>query len=257
MKRTKIDWCDVTVNPIIGCPRGCPYCYAKKLNDRFHFVADFAKPEAKEKSLKPLHPEKPTSIFFDSMSDFAFWSEKQLIDVQGMIAKSDILPGNCFFLGLTKTPEAIARFKEPNDRYDLTSLFTGINCDCIGCAHKNKQSLFLGYSCGDMALVGKADSIDPFEADFLSIEPLTEDIASYAAFWRMVQHCPHLRAVIIGAETGNRAGKAECKKEWVDRIVDGFVGSGIPIFMKSSLKPIMGKEFKQNKLPWPVGEKRR
>ena len=35
MNRTDIDWCDVTWNPVTGCKRDCPYCYAKKIADRF------------------------------------------------------------------------------------------------------------------------------------------------------------------------------------------------------------------------------
>ena len=34
MNRTDIDWCDVTWNPVTGCKRDCPYCYAKKIADR-------------------------------------------------------------------------------------------------------------------------------------------------------------------------------------------------------------------------------
>ena len=30
--RTKIDWCDSTINPVRGCSRGCEYCYARKMN---------------------------------------------------------------------------------------------------------------------------------------------------------------------------------------------------------------------------------
>ena len=30
MNRTKIEWADYTWNPVTGCLRGCPYCYAKK-----------------------------------------------------------------------------------------------------------------------------------------------------------------------------------------------------------------------------------
>lgn len=27
MKQTKIDWCDCTVNAVVGCPRGFKYCW--------------------------------------------------------------------------------------------------------------------------------------------------------------------------------------------------------------------------------------
>lgn len=35
MNKTSIPWCDLTWNPITGCTRGCPYCYAARIADRF------------------------------------------------------------------------------------------------------------------------------------------------------------------------------------------------------------------------------
>lgn len=49
MGKTKIDWCDYTINPVIGCTFGCEYCYAKKMNDRFNWVKEFNKPEFRKK----------------------------------------------------------------------------------------------------------------------------------------------------------------------------------------------------------------
>ena len=37
MKKTKIDWCDSTINCVYGCPNGCKYCYGNVMNKRFHF----------------------------------------------------------------------------------------------------------------------------------------------------------------------------------------------------------------------------
>ena len=35
MNDTKIEWCDMTWNPVTGCLHGCEYCYAKKVAHRF------------------------------------------------------------------------------------------------------------------------------------------------------------------------------------------------------------------------------
>ena len=35
MNKTSIDWCDFTWNPVTGCRRGCPYCYARAMARRF------------------------------------------------------------------------------------------------------------------------------------------------------------------------------------------------------------------------------
>ena len=29
-----------TFNPVNGCNIGCPYCYARKINNRFHIIPD-------------------------------------------------------------------------------------------------------------------------------------------------------------------------------------------------------------------------
>jgi len=33
--KTKIDWCDMSWNPVTGCLHDCPYCYAKRVTNRF------------------------------------------------------------------------------------------------------------------------------------------------------------------------------------------------------------------------------
>jgi DNA repair photolyase len=30
MNKTKIEWCDATINPVVGCLHNCPYCYARR-----------------------------------------------------------------------------------------------------------------------------------------------------------------------------------------------------------------------------------
>lgn len=79
MKQTKIDWCDCTVNPVVGCERGCGYCYARKLNNRFGFIKDWSKPQFFPERLKQFDSKKPKSIFINSMSDIAYWETKWVI----------------------------------------------------------------------------------------------------------------------------------------------------------------------------------
>jgi protein gp37 len=35
MNKSKIEWCDYTWNPVTGCVNDCPYCYARKIAERF------------------------------------------------------------------------------------------------------------------------------------------------------------------------------------------------------------------------------
>lgn len=73
---------------------------------------------------------------------------------------------------------------------------------------------------------------------FLSIEPILEDFGKFGgdtfAEW-----------VIIGAETGNRKNKVIPKKEWIDNIVNVCRKRKIPVFMKESLRELMGGDFIQ------------
>ncbi len=72
---------------------------------------------------------------------------------------------------------------------------------------------------------------------FLSIEPLLEPIPimmGYPLYW-----------AIIGAETGRRKGKVIPQKAWIREIVNQCRLAGVPVFMKESLRELMGEEFVQ------------
>ena len=55
--------------------------------------------------------------------------------------------------------------------------------------------------------------------------------------------------VIIGAETGNRKGRVKPEKRWIMKMSEACEISGIPVFMKESLRGIMGNDFRQE-FPW-------
>lgn len=100
MKKTKIEWCDSTVNPVIGCTHSCEYCYAKKLNDRFKWVNNWNEPKFFHERLKQLNSNKPYNIFMNSISDIADW-EKEWVEATFKAIQNN--PQNNY-LFLTKRP---------------------------------------------------------------------------------------------------------------------------------------------------------
>ncbi len=222
MKQTKIEWCDCTINPVVGCPRGCEYCYARKMNTRFKWIEDFSKPQFFPERLKQLESKKPKSIFMNSMSDVTFWTEEQIKEI---FKAADKNPQHKYIL-LSKTGHAYQRF------LDIAEQVKPIN----------KPWFAFG-----LTITKNADFINNFpqEIHFLSIEPILEKVDLIGMEERL-----NVTQIIIGAETGNRKGKVIPKKEWIDSLVKQADKYEIRVFMKNSLKPIMGDDFRQDKLIW-------
>lgn len=63
MNKTRIDWCDMTWNPITGCLNDCEYCYARRIANRFG--GDFTM--AREGKFLTLH-QKPDNPYPDKFS---------------------------------------------------------------------------------------------------------------------------------------------------------------------------------------------
>jgi len=214
LKKTKIDWCDCTLNPVVGCKRNCKYCYARKINDRFHFVEDWTKPQFFPERLKALKSKKPQSIFMDSMSDISFWEKDWLNNVFKQMQKNT--QHNYIFLTKDSLPDNFIS----NDIKEFT--FLGLTID-----HQ----------------LATASISNAF--DFLSIEPLLEPIKlDYS------EQNENIKLIIIGAETGNRKGKIIPEKKWVDDLVEYADRNRIAVFMKESLREIMGDDFRQDRLLW-------
>jgi len=69
MNATKIEWCDLSFNPIVGCTLGCTYCYARAMARRFG-GGDFRPTFHPERLHEPERRKKPARIFVCSMGDF-------------------------------------------------------------------------------------------------------------------------------------------------------------------------------------------
>lgn len=260
MKKTKIDWCDSTWNPVTGCLHGCEYCYARGIANRFggceiDIVGDsvtvydardedpiyeldnrlsrvnadcsvrpapypfgFAPTFHRYKLDEPKSWTKPRTIFVCSMADlFGEWVPDEWIEEVFEACKA--APQHRY-LFLTKNP----------NRY------SDIMCRAV------PENAWLGASyTGE----GEYKRISVVKSRFLSIEPLLAPIsqatANTIALWN--------DWVIIGAETGARNGKVTPERAWVEQIVRSCKAVGTPVFMKESLREIMGEDFVQE-YPW-------
>ena len=223
MKKTKIDWCDCTINPVVGCKGNCEWCYACKLNDRFHFVSDFHIPTFFPGRLEELKAKKPKAIFMDSMSDVGWWNLRWIEKTRRAMENN---PQHKYIF-LTKRYKGRLVIRDYLGALALNNVFYGVSV-----TNKEQVSAYGWYG-------------DP--VDFLSVEPILEPL------YFSDRICNKgLKLMIIGAETGNRKGKVIPEKQWIDDIVAYCDKWGIKVFMKKSLKKIMGADFRQDDLPWSV-----
>lgn len=222
MNKTKIDWCDSTVNPVVGCPNGCAYCYAKRINNRFGYVENWDCPEFKPDALKKFNAKTSRAVFIDSMSDIGHWRPEWMVQILQAMANNP----QHDYIALTKTSLA-----ELNEK--------------IGAALEKVDGDFDLYIGKSVATQAQADAFNAENEfiDFLSIEPLLEPIDLKDAV-QLVQ------AIIIGAETGNRKGKVTPDAAWVRDLVKQADAAEIRVFMKESLRSIMGDDFRQDRLLW-------
>lgn len=211
MNHTKIEYCDATWNPVWGCKNSCDYCYARRLAKRF---GESFEPHWKEKNFQRAMPKEPSRIFVNSMSDIAFWHDDWIDAVSRRIDENM----QHTFLFLTKGPRCYQR---------LDAIFSD-NC-------------WFGVTITTQSMMNHvADLIfettwDETRKIFFSLEPLLEKIEIYVdPDW-----------TIIGAETGNRKGKVIPEREWIDELAK----TDIPVFMKDSLIPIIGRENMKREYP--------
>ncbi len=224
MAATKIDWADITINPITGCSNFgnkaiCgDYCYAakiaKRLKGRFGYSADDPfRPIFHPERLVEIgwnHTKTPSRIFLNSMSDWFSqgvdprWIHR-IIDAVAKVPEH-------IFLVLTKRPENLW-------------WLCGFGMESL----ELPSNLWFGVSVtkqADAWRIPKLVEALPDLHKFVSFEPLHGPVD------------PDLSGIewaIIGAETGKRKGLIAPKAEWVNHLVDLADEPGIPLFLKDNL----------------------
>jgi len=275
MIKTKIDWADRTWNPITGCLNDCSYCYARKISNRFGshlpklgsiaslnepvrhikykssavcpYPYDFKPTLHKYRLDEPQKIKKPQNIFVCSMADlFGSWIPKDWIDT--VFTACEKAPQHNY-LFLTKNPERYTEVyfhsKFCGNNYCGITVTNQREYDNSIKYHTAMDNIFISIEPiqGRIDLSTRTFSV-PYTETKVMMNPLSGKV------WlsdspQYVDENEHIRWVIVGAETGNRKEKVIPKRVWIDEIADTCKEYNIPLFMKESLRELMGNDFKQ------------
>lgn len=247
MDNTKIDWADMSWNPVTGCRHGCPYCYARQIATRCggwtkggkKTLANFFKdpPELEGPLLvvqkngkavnapypfgftptfhryrlgQPARKQQPRNIFVGSMADlFGAWVPTRWI-VEVLDACLAAPQHNYLFL--TKNPQ----------RY--------LELDKIALLPR-RDNFWYGTTATEE---GQPYFFSEHHKTFVSVEPMTGPLhpgeEGLLTDW-----------VIVGAETGNRKEKVTPERKWVEDLLDACREEGVPLFMKGNLAGVWGE----------------
>jgi protein gp37 len=203
-------------NGLVRVGRKLPYPY------------DFEPTFHRYKLEEPQHWKKPKTIFVCSMADlFGEWVPDEWI--RAVFEACSAAPQHRY-LFLTKAP----------DRYQRLA---------IGGMLSTSENIWYGTSTPkvtDNAFFSRPSFENgPYYHTFISIEPILERFGMGGNFGTVAL----TDWVIVGAETGNRKGRVIPQKEWIMELAEECAKRDKPIFMKESLRGIMGDDFRQE-FPW-------
>jgi len=230
---SKIEWCDKTWNPVVGCSHagspGCDNCYALSFARR-HAKNPTLPAEAREAYSaaltdgkwngtchfiphvldKPLHWKKPRRIFVCSMGDI-FHPDVSVTRLEEVLAVIARCPQHTFLM-LTKRADRLGLMT--SDRLRL----------CPGTTWP-LPNLHLGVTVETPGQLGRTDELlrIPAAVHWVSLEPLLAamDLRAYL---------PHLDWVVLGPETG--PGARPMDLDWARSVRDQCAETDTPFFLK-------------------------
>jgi len=254
MGKTKIEWCDHTINPIVGCSKcssGCENCYAEKMAFRLSknpltakkyagVVDEHGKWTGKVSGLDlavfDKLPKVPSRVFVGSMCD-VFHNSTPASWLFKLSKQFEKYPQHTFIL-LTKRPE--------NAKWWFDQPVSG--------RHPN---LWLGVTvCNQQEADEKIPALldIPAALRFISFEPLLGPVSLWRWFpegscqkpsnykgRRFIKNTEYengIHWVICGAETGPHKGNMN--PEWAIALRNQCKDADVPFFFKKDSK---GKEF--------------
>lgn len=203
MNKTNIEWCDYTWNPVTGCKRGCKYCYAKRIHDRFNSIPFSIITYHSNRIAEPSKLKKPATIFVGSMSDIEYWNKDFTLMILAECQKNK----RHTFMFLSKNPKSYAGFCWPSN---------------------TMQGLTLTSS-HDIGAYYALTQMCSFPRPYLSIEPLLGPVLYHSALEAMEK-------IIVGAMTGPHA--IAPLKEHIDNLKQHIPSNNL--FLKTNIKRYWG-----------------
>lgn len=212
MNKTKIQWTEMTWNPITGCTKisdGCLNCYAARMAKRLkamgnpRYLNEFEVTVHKDLLEVPLDIKQPKMIFVNSMSDL-FHKDVPDATIVKVFETMNKAHWHTFQV-LTKRPERVLAM-------DQAGLL------------KWSPNIWMGTTVENDKYIDRIDKLRETKANikFLSCEPLLgslKDISLEKIYW-----------VIVGGESGPKS--REIKKEWVLELKDLCEKDGVAFFFK-------------------------
>lgn len=212
MNKTKIQWTEVTWNPVTGCTKisdGCKNCYAERMSKRLYamgnprYINGFTVTVHNDLLDAPLKIKQHKVIFVNSMSDLFHKdvSDEIIVNIFDTMNKAYWHT----FQVLTKRPERV------------------LQMDKDGLLHWS-PNIWLGTTVENDKYIDRIEDLRRTKAQlkFISCEPLLGSLKDI--------NLDNIQWVIVGGESGPKS--REMKKEWVLEIKDLCRKANIPFFFK-------------------------
>lgn len=219
MNKTSMPHVDFTWNPFTGCSFGCPYCYARKIYERFG--RSFAPEIHPERLDQPKRHKTPALIFCGSTGDPADVPYGFLESVRGVMYRT---PQHQYLI-LTKRPDLLPDMLV---REMPSNLWLGISAT-------NQDEYERRVS--DLLAI-----VDPPQRIVVSLEPLLAPVD-------LGEYIQYLSWVIVGAVSPGKP-LGESHPEWLQQVIDQCGQYFVPVFYKHSgdKLPAFGSWYQRGEL---------
>ena len=210
MTTSKIEWTEVTWNPVTGCTKishGCKRCYAERMSARLQAMGmekyrnGFAVTTHESVLRQPLTWKKPRLVFVNSMSDL-FHKSVPTEFIQSVFDVMNEASQHTFQV-LTKRPN---RARQLSGKVNWT------------------PNIWMGTSVESERWLDRIEILKGTGAQvkFLSLEPLLGSLPNL--------DLEGIDWVIVGGESG--PGARVMETDWVREIRDKCLASDVPFFFK-------------------------